>query len=255
VIQATEVLKTKKSLFGREKQVENKQSPLVQMWTEPGQLQSLGKASAIDIFMGNGDRLLALVNFENWKVDVEKRAIQLIDNVNNTSRDFFAPPSSKGTAKNGFADWMAQQWVKDFVDTKLDNIAELVMTNLTDTLNPHGLSPEFEKQSEEQVQHIRDAFEAHRPEMIQWYMQGLQQGKSLLLTALTTPERIVEGVPGSKYRTALTAVYARRYALLGLGANSWAVAEAQVAKVLDPNQGKDSRSGLTIGNNRNQMLA
>jgi len=58
-----------------------KESPLRVLLEEPSLMRAIGKAAAMDIFLGNTDRFAGAANFENWMMSYSKRAVYLIDNV------------------------------------------------------------------------------------------------------------------------------------------------------------------------------
>jgi len=180
------------------------ESAVATLWRDAGPLTLLGQASAVDIFMGNGDRLVMLINPDNWKVDQGQRAINLIDNVHESAQGVFE--LEEGDYQYIKA-WLQRSWVTNFVQGNLATIAH-------DTI---------ERLSTDLLQHMRDEdrplmtleLQAQAQQMKQWFGSGLQQGKDKLMSVLDDPDALVAGVPLDKRKNALRSVHARRLLLSG----------------------------------------
>jgi Domain of unknown function (DUF4157) len=180
------------------------ESAVATLWRDAGPLTLLGQASAVDIFMGNGDRLVMLINPDNWKVDQGQRAINLIDNVHESAQGVFE--LEEGDYQYIQA-WLQKSWVTNFVQGNLATIAH-------DTI---------ERLSTDLLQHMRDEdlplmtleLQAQAQQMKQWFGSGLQQGKDKLMSVLDDPDALVAGVPLDKRKNALRSVHARRLLLSG----------------------------------------
>jgi len=74
----------------------------------PAYARQLGRVAAIDIFMGNNDRLHSKGNFENWMSDAKSKKITLIDNEATT---------------HAVEDWSKHPDVGDMANSNFDNLA------------------------------------------------------------------------------------------------------------------------------------
>jgi hypothetical protein len=104
---------------------------------------SLGFTSALDIFTGNWDRLTNMYNPENFMVDMGKKQIALIDNVNpNTVYAF--KNYSHITAEQAFSNWrggtpldhLSRQQFSDLATKILKNLKWGIGENLKVSLTP-----------------------------------------------------------------------------------------------------------------------
>ena len=82
-------------------------------------LRALGEVAAVDIFIGNLDRLAGLNNMQNWKIDSGQKAIVLIDNLMNTG---LSP----------FSQWKGISQVKALVAGRYDEIASGIADQMKD---------------------------------------------------------------------------------------------------------------------------
>ena len=124
---------------------------------KPAYARQLGRIAAIDIFMGNRDRLHGAGNFENWMSDAKSKTITLIDNEVN------AMP---------LANWSADQNVNDLAQKNFANLAATI-TNEVEMLLFHGGYGGGKLSAEEQsiwTNSIRHPFEANMA-------QGLSDGR------------------------------------------------------------------------------
>jgi hypothetical protein len=193
--------KKKKTGSGRTLRPE---SAVAEMWKSPGPLTLLGQASAVDIFMGNGDRLVMLVNPDNWKVDQGQKAINLIDNVHESMQGVFELDENDNTP---FQTWITRSWVLSFIKGDLAEIASDTVDRLIIDLNANLRASDQPLLSQQ--------LQANSQQMKQWFGTGLFQGKQKLIAVLNNPNLLVNGVPNEKRKNALRSIHARKLALQG----------------------------------------
>jgi hypothetical protein len=189
---------------------------LTRMWKNPDLMKTMGKATAMDIFMGNGDRLAGIYNPDNLKISVNKRAFHLVDNAQVTQMNYFTTkifPWETTTAKQAFAIWLAQDLVKQFIDDDFPSVADHVVNDVL----RDGIKDRIRKQ--DKFTFIR-LWNKNSDKMKGWFIEGLKNGKQLLLETIKDPLSLVSGVPKKHLVSALTSVWARRLALLG-GGDRW----------------------------------
>ena len=194
----------KRSMLGRAIRPE---SAVADMWRSSGPLTLLGQASAVDIFMGNGDRLVMLINPDNWMVDRGARAINLIDNVHEAAQGVFELGDEQY-----FRNWLARQWVTDFGKGNLAAIADETVDRLIVDIGQH-------LRVEDQPL-VNAMLAANAQQMKVWFGNGLFQGKQKLMEVLAHPDALVKGVPNAKRRDALRSVHTRKWALKGVDADT-----------------------------------
>ncbi len=194
-------------------------SAVADLWKSPGPLKSLGKAAAVDVFMGNGDRLISSYNPENWKVDRGARAIHLIDNVQAMSRDQFTTDVQGRSAHEAFQDWAVHEFVKQFAADDFAPICDPTMDSIMGSLRNDI--------REKDKQLVGKMLTKQEPKMREWFLAGMVEGKRLLMAVLNNPDKLVGSVSGALgRREVLTNIYARRFFLQGLSAASaWTRAE------------------------------
>ncbi len=208
---------TKKRKFRWWKRKE-RDTALTGLWTDSSLMTTLGKASAVDIFTGNMDRMLGKLNPENWKVMLDQRAIQLIDNVEEDLRSQFVTyPGDKDDAFKAFTVWLGWHMIKEFNADNYSYISQRVLAELKKEVS---LSVRVKDRAL-----VKKRLKQNRPQMSKWFENGLKEGKDLLVKILNDPLPMVKGVSEQYLLTALTSVIARRLALRGAGADCWAYAE------------------------------
>ena len=102
-------------------------SPLKPLFTKPEFAETLGRAAAADIFMGNFDRLVGtLGNIENLMVESGTKQVFLIDNIGaNVSRDVF----DTGNGQAEFTAWANNAWVAALKAGQVGTIAANAWSN------------------------------------------------------------------------------------------------------------------------------
>lgn len=106
---------SKKKRFGRGRK--SRSGSAFEMLRNRKYLRALGEIAAVDLFIGNFDRLAGMNNPQNWKVDAGNKAIVLIDNL-------------EGTGLPPFAGWKAHPLVKALVAGRYDEIATNIATEM-----------------------------------------------------------------------------------------------------------------------------
>jgi len=214
---------------------------ITQMWTDPDLMKTMGKATAMDIFMGNGDRLLDLYNPDNWRISVTKRSFHLVDNAEADTRGFLTTKVSREgkivTAEKGFEEWLNDRggWVKKFIASDYPGLANRVVNDI--------LGPDIERSLREKD---KRAFHIHwdnnSAKMEGWFIEGLKQGKQLLLKTLESPESLIKGISKRSQLAALTSINARRLAIgAGLGMAAWEYAENKAKMQLGVGWGEEEK--------------
>jgi len=214
---------------------------ITQMWTDPDLMKTMGKATAMDIFMGNGDRLLDLYNPDNWRISVTKRSFHLVDNAEADTRGFLTTKVSREgkivTAEKGFEEWLNDRggWVKKFIASDYPGLANRVVNDI--------LGPDIERSLREKD---KRAFHIHwdnnSAKMEGWFIEGLKEGKQLLLKTLESPESLIKGISKRSQLAALTSINARRLAIgAGLGMAAWEYAENKAKMQLGVGWGEEEK--------------
>lgn len=110
------------------KQKVHKDSPLKPLFNKPDYAETLGRAAAADIFMGNWDRLVGtLGNIENLMVSAPTKQIFLIDNIGaNVSQDIF---DTQGDGQAEFTAWANNPWVAALKAGQVHDIASDVWSD------------------------------------------------------------------------------------------------------------------------------
>jgi len=85
-------------------------SPLKPLLNKPDFARSLGKTAAVDILMGNFDRLVGSANLENFMINLRTKRIYLIDNVGLS--DFEKLHDDVASARDYFLAWTNKNFVQ-----------------------------------------------------------------------------------------------------------------------------------------------
>jgi Domain of unknown function (DUF4157) len=155
-------------------------SPLNRFFNDEKFIQALGQIAAVDIYLGNFDRLIGLFNPENFLVDEESKIIQLIDNV------FFAEPSFFQSYKK----WEAQAtkslefWKKERVVEALAKGEYQTIAENTWFYKDKGLASDggliFDVRNEDK-ETVKTEIPKYRDRFIENFALGLKQGKENLI--------------------------------------------------------------------------
>lgn len=199
-----------------------------QLWTNSGLLTLLGRATALDIFTGNTDRML-LFNPDNLMIDISSRtkSVTLIDNI-------FDQAQQGGTFgdKNQFLTWVNKQLptpntvlrpVTEFIADNFALIATEVIAGMAqETIPPVHMSV----LSADVHQVMRDGFQQHSPQMEQWFANGLQQGKLALMGSISNVEQQLRNQnPKGRAKQVMQHLVARKLVLSGTAPETaWRVA-------------------------------
>ena len=236
-----------------------------ELWKGPGLLTLLGRATALDIFTGNSDRMIEF-NAENFMVEIgkKKKTVTLIDNI-------YDAHLAGGTfaGKDAFDQWTAKRILSDAIEEGImipvealragqyTELAQTVLAFFTSNLafNEQSL---FKGISAE----MKVGIQKQLPQMIEWFSTGLQAGFRALLQAVAAVEqRMIDQPLQGRDAEILTNLIARKQYLLGMDANlAWQTAVRQVNEILNPQQAwqapqmdrGNNRAGVRIGGRRRQ---
>lgn len=206
------------------------------LMSDPGQLKALGVACAADVYMGNADRLAELFNPENFKADMKKKSISLIDNSQKVSHNVFVANDDFPDAKEGFDYWLTKGWVNQFVSGDYQSMAAHFVDELAYTFTFVSGTGDKKFSLPEERKTLSRMTEDARPQLEQWFVAGLAEGKQRLMIALNDPVKLIGGLPEDKMGPALAAAYARKYVMNGVpGDKAWEMgrkaAEARMAQL------------------------
>jgi hypothetical protein len=201
---------TRKRWFRRWKRTTRSSSPLFTMLKDAGYIRSLGKVTAIDIFMANWDRLTQLYNPENWKVDVVQKAIQLVDNVFMCMEFGFRHFVNKHlnlTGQQFFDSWKANHYAQQLIGGQYAAIAQNAVEKMVE-----GINKEVRDKDKPLVAKELDKL---APQMVAWFAEGVGQGKTALLAVMQNPEPLLAGLPPAVRNEVLESIRLRVVALGG----------------------------------------
>lgn len=110
-----------------------KESPLRALLKDPSMMQAIGRAAAMDIFLGNTDRFAGTSNFENWMMSYSKRAVYLIDNVVDRPEGQFETWQYQrgGQQTADFGEWARKPLVRMLANDQFNAIADAVWASDT----------------------------------------------------------------------------------------------------------------------------
>ena len=223
-----------------------------QLWTNPGFMTLLGKTTAVDLFMGNQDRVF-LFNPDNFMVHMgkKKKRLTLIDNV------FDAPgQGGKFGDKSDFDDWVGARHyseelndftnvTQDFKDDNFEKLAQAAVGMIYDEIRYGGGSV-----GKELADIMRAQMDENFGAMATWFANGLAEAKGGMLISVHHLEQAMEGNDinvGSKQHQILRHLKARKLFLTGASAEeAWRLSSSFVGGNIRGNRG-----GLSIGTGRN----
>lgn len=205
----------KKGIFSKKRKL-REDSGVAQVLSEPGHLRAFGRATAVDIFMGNGDRIHQLNNPENWKVDVDNKKIVMMDNVQMWDASQFATDlnDDKYNGLRGLTAWSGLPWLKNFAAGTYTPIATKAVQNLGEALMGDD---RLGKLRDEDRALVQETYAANEATMIAAFEAGLEAGKQGLMTAIKRPEALAAGMKGDTKKQVVTSITARRFLLMGEG--------------------------------------
>ena len=205
---------------------------VTRLYKESGPMKLLGKTAAIDIFMGNKDRIIGgVINTKNFMADMNDRAIRLIDNVE--AGQFFRTYSNNGftqTAKQSFDFWTTH--VDSLAKDEYDEISISVVDNIIDEIK--------NQLRDEDKAIINKNLQDNSAKMKNWFSEGLQHGHTILKKSLSDPNKLVNGVPREFRKDALKNIVARKNVIAyGLDKDTaWENANLLVDALYDSRKGK-----------------
>ncbi|MEO7127112.1 MAG: DUF4157 domain-containing protein [Nakamurella sp.] len=216
--------------------------------TEPGLMGTFGRASAPDILLGNSDRFVGKINFENIMIDTATNSLSFIDNVEaNDGAVLRDMPSIGMTGKAGFDFWASGALAKQLAKGQFDSIADDSVTKIIDHyksvlgLTKGTPGSETDKKKSKRLKAGRDtekgsleaALESNKAKMTSWFAQGLARGRDAVLTSLRDPLALTASVSPAKREEVMTSILARRFFLSGMSADdAWAAAVIQAGKMM-----------------------
>lgn len=167
-------------------------SPIAKFWTDPGPMYQIGKASAVDLISGNGDRLLSYFNPKNFRLDDDNGVMVFIDNLAKNTQSFLTDVAAfHVTARDAFDAWAAMAYVNDFITGNDGAVADLLLQNLANDL---GTSVRAEDQA-----HVQAQLQAQQAAMKAWFLQGLASGREALKQITKQPDKLLAGTePGAQ---------------------------------------------------------
>lgn len=166
-------------------------NPITQIWDDPGQMQQLGMASAVDIISGNGDRLLRYFNPKNFRLDEQSKTLVMIDNVAKAGEVFLGDNLAFGyKAKESFNSWSEQLFIKPFIQGNDAVIANIALQNFANNFESNFRT--------EDQDYVKAAITHSLPEMKRWFRNGLSAGRSNLKLAQNQLDQFVSGIPQEK---------------------------------------------------------
>jgi Domain of unknown function (DUF4157) len=207
------IKQTKKGSFGKRKLRPGSISYM--LTKEPGLMTALGRAGAADIMIGNFDRTVGLINFENVMIDLDSDtpSLSLIDNVQNAQSSQFsgymkvwdwglggANDSGTGTGKEGFMAWTRSTSVGDIAARNYDAIAKRVVAGIRKriiTYTSSDTDPQIAKTFGKDVQSggqrlrkedtklVEKQLKTNAPTLEKWFSDGLQEGYAALTKDFT----------------------------------------------------------------------
>ncbi|HKE99247.1 MAG TPA: DUF4157 domain-containing protein [Actinomycetes bacterium] len=147
---------------------------------------SMGRLTAVDIFMGNPDRLLRY-NPGNFKINTINKTIMLIDNVQLGNKFAFKTTQIWGnriTGVQAYNAWAADSDAKLLRADDFGGLADIVIDIIKNGIQG------WEQARPEDLHTINAALDKSKG----WWVQGLAEGKNLLRAAATDPDRFTRGV-------------------------------------------------------------
>lgn len=238
-------------------------SVLAVLMTQPDAMAVLGKATAADIVMGNGDRLAEAINLENFMFNAKTRTFNYVDNTNKASAGYLTENTTRDrgeqrttTAEGAFVAWTEKHFVGTVHGaadrrTAARDVAESVIGRFTsdsdgvwfelnaakrDRMDNATVEqrPTIQQEFEEQVKLVRAATTgAVVRNMTESFAQGLDEGLDLVVARLNSPgavDALVGALPDQRQQyDARVSLRARARFLTGeAAADAWAQAVRDV---------------------------
>lgn len=153
-------------------------------------MKELGVLTALDIFMGNLDRVMS-ANLGNWFVDASN-ATQLIDNVNPDSRTTLKYGGTDVDDKGGYG---ANDTLQMLTSAKLAETAREAIDGLIDELRKRG-DAGIDAWADEKVSWLGGT---RRKSMREAFLSGLKEGRSRIIKTFTSkkPSKATQKLKGA----------------------------------------------------------
>lgn len=192
------------------------------LWSNSGLLTLLGRATAIDIFTGNTDRMI-MFNPDNFMVDITSRtkSVTLIDNI-------FDQAQQGGTFadKAQFLAWIAKQipttnTLLKPVDEFINNNFDLIANEIIDSMAFETQQGVYSFLDQSIIGVMQTGFQNNGAQMKQWFSSGLQQGKLALIGSISGIEqRLRNQNPKGRAKQVLQHLVARKLVLSGTNSDT-----------------------------------
>jgi hypothetical protein len=229
------------------------------LWENPGMMTLLGRTAALDIFVGNDDRLLSNFNPDNFMVHITKgrQVMTLIDNSDGIMSQFIGD-------QNIFNAWERKAYLgngEPYFPVRLmgqGNTQEIAV-QIVSKIIEQSLGDNGSGASEDIRGGMAKPLQKNREIMIQNFAAGLQQARTGLLRGVA---QMINGMRrnenmSDRERDALRDLIARYYVLRGESANAaWQTAveltTVQVPQQQNPLQQQQPREwqAPNMGGNR-----
>lgn len=223
--ESLEESQTKKGLLGGSLR---KDSASYALMNDPGLLRTIGRGSASDVILGNADRLVGSINFENVMLDLNAKSISFIDNVQMKMETFLRDSKDdRMTGKESFDAWVQHERTKKLAARDFKGIATDAMNAIGDKL--------LQTVSAEDKKVVQSSLKSKKSKMITWFATGLQEGHKNCLTALSNGVKMVSTLPADMQQEVATNILARRNVVQGMAAKAaWDAAEVEAEKLFAP---------------------
>lgn len=205
---------TKKSLFGERKL--RKESPL-RIFKDVRSIRALGSVTAVDLFMGNRDRLF-MYNAENFMVT--PYSLTMIDNIwMGTDMSNFQKSEVEGrdgqkftiTADEALASWKADPQVKELAAGQYGAISAMIWDRILDE------AVRDTRKTDRTA--FRKLMKGYESRFLKTFSEGLAEGKQKLIASLTgllkKPDQLQKLVPGVDLQEIMATIRKRRDFLQG----------------------------------------
>lgn len=219
---------TKKGAFGSRSL--RKGSVAYALFNEPGLLTTMGQAQAVDIIMSNRDRLLGMVNLENFLVDLGGKRVSLIDNINARTEAVMADMYRDGelleSGENGFKAWANAGLTKYLQSGNFAALAKDAVSALRDSV------PNLVRGVDQQV--LTKSFQKNRDKLEAWFAKGVTAGRAEAIDAISDVKTMTSGVAARDRLAVATNLLARKYVLeyRMTADQAWSAAEVDAPNAL-----------------------
>ncbi len=249
-----------------DKKKKERKKVVSKLWENPGMMTLLGRTAALDIFMGNDDRLLSNFNPDNFMVHITKgrQVMSLIDNSDGIRSQFTGE-------ENVFSAWerIVAVGTDPYFPVRLLAAGDTggIATHIVSVIINQSLSNNGSGAAEDIRGGMARPLEKNRQMMIQNFTTGLEEARNSLLRSIELKINTMRhnNQMSDRERAALRDMTARYFVLRGQApVNAWQTAvELTTVQVVPqqvnqaPNWGYDGGGNnngrrLKIGGNRGQ---